>query len=365
MSNTPGIEVNLALARGDFQLKVDLSLPGQGVTVLFGPSGSGKTTVLRCVAGLECAQGLVVIGSQTWQDSAQHTWVPTSSRDLGYVFQEASLFEHLDVQANLRYGVERARKPGGKGALDSAITLLGIGHLLDRATQSLSGGERQRVAIARALATQPQILLLDEPLASLDIARRNEILPWLERMHCELRIPVLYVTHSMEELTRLADYVVLLDDGRVRVKGAIAEVLSDPIFARAVGGEAGAVLTGVIREHDRHFHLTQVDLDGASLWVRQRDLSVGARVRIYIHANDVSLSTREPHQSSIQNLLPGVIQAFHDDSHPASCLIAVRHHNQCVLARITRKAIAALGLEVGMPVWAQVKSAALTQTTEG
>lgn len=363
MSISPGIEVNLALARGDFQLQVDLTLPGQGVTVLFGPSGSGKTTVLRCVAGLECAQGRVMIGNQTWQDSAQHQWIPTSSRDLGYVFQEASLFEHLNVRANLRYGIERVRKPGGKEALDLAINLLGIGHLLDRTTQSLSGGERQRVAIARALATQPQILLLDEPLASLDIARRNEILPWLERMHYELRIPVLYVTHSMEELTRLADYVVLLGDGQVRARGPISQVLSDPVFACAVGGEAGAVLSGVIREHDLHFHLTRVDLDGASLWVRHRDLSVGARVRLHIHANDVSLSTQEPQHSSIQNVLPGVIEAIHDDSHPASCLIRVRHHDQCLLARITRKAMAALSLEVGMPVWAQVKSVALAKGT--
>lgn len=362
MNTHSDIDVNIDLSRGDFRLMMNLSLPGEGVTVFFGPSGSGKTTVLRCLAGLDRAHGRVVIGNQTWQDSAQHIWVPTFARDLGYVFQEASLFEHMNVRENLRYGVDRVKKPFADRALDVAVTLLGIGHLLDRATQGLSGGERQRVAIARALATQPRILLLDEPLASLDIARRQEILPWLERMHQELRIPILYVTHSMEELTRLADHVVLLERGQVCAQGPVTQVLSNAVFASAAGGEAGAVLSGVIREHDSRFHLSCVDLNGSRLWVPHRDLSVGAQVRLHIRANDVSLSTREPEHSSIQNILPGVIEAIYDDNHPASCLIAIRHFDQSLLARITRKAISTIGLEVGMPVWAQVKSVALTKT---
>lgn len=364
MMTVPGLHLNLALTRKGFQLKLDLVLPGQGVTVLFGPSGAGKTTVLRCVAGLERAEGRVVIGHEVWQDSTQNQWVPTCVRDLGYVFQEASLFEHMNVRANLSYGVDRVNKAGAKEALESAITLLGIGHLLDRKPQHLSGGERQRVAIARALATQPRILLLDEPMAALDIVRRHEILPWLERMHHELRIPVLYVTHTMEELTRLADHVVFLDSGRVQVQGPISQVLSDPIFASAVGGEAGAVLSGTISEHDSIYHLTCVDLNGTSLWVRHRDLAVGTRVRVHIHANDVSLATSEPHNSSIQNALPGVIKAIHNDNHPASCLVTVDHFDQCLIARITRRAIASLKLEVGRPVWAQIKSVALTEQPE-
>jgi molybdate transport system ATP-binding protein len=361
MSDAPGLDLRLALQRTDFDLNLSLSLPSEGVTVLFGPSGSGKTTVLRCVAGLERAEGRVAIGPEIWQDSMQGRWVPTCARDLGYVFQEASLFEHMNVRENLEFGLKRVKKPSAQRALDSAITLLGIGHLLSRKTQSLSGGERQRIAIARALATQPKILLLDEPLASLDIARRYEILPWLERMHQELNIPILYVTHSMEELTRLADHVVLLDRGRVVTEGSISRVLSDPVFASRAGGEAGAVLNGVIAEHDHVHYLTGIDVSGARLWVRNQDLSIGARVRLHIHANDVSLAISEPKDSSIQNVLSGVIEAIHDDTHPASCLITLKHHDQRLLARITRKAVAGLSLVIGAPVWVEIKAVALSE----
>lgn len=361
MSPPADLQICLELARKDFRLNVDLRLPGQGVTVLFGPSGSGKTSVLRCVAGLERAQGHVVIAGETWQDSKAGEWVSTSQRDLGYVFQEASLFEHLDVRANLRFGVDRVKKSNAQRALNDAIALLGIGHLLDRSTQSLSGGERQRVAIARALATQPKILLLDEPLSSLDIARRNEILPWLEQMHEELSIPFLYVTHTMEELTRLADHVVLLELGQARIQGPISEVLGSATFASIVGGEAGVVLTGIVKEHDQAYHLTCVDLDSSPLWVRQRPLEIGSRVRIHIHANDVSLSTHQPEGTSIQNIFSGVIEAIDGDSHAASCLVTIRLKSQTLLARITCKAAANLELAVGQPVWAQVKSVALAE----
>ncbi len=361
MTPNTGLLIQLELKRKDFQLQVDLSLPDQGVTVLFGPSGSGKTSILRCVAGLERAQGRVLVGNDTWQDSAQGQWTRTCDRDLGYVFQEASLFEHMNVSANLRFGIDRVKKPGTEDALDSATKLLGIGHLLERSTQSLSGGERQRVAMARALATQPKLLLLDEPLASLDISRRHEILPWLERMHQELRIPILYVTHTMQELRQLADHVVLLDRGKVRVQGPVSQVLSDPIFAASVGGEAGAVLEGEVKEHDKVFHLTCIHLNGTLLWLRHRDLTVGSKVRVHIHANDVSLATQPPQGSSIQNILEGHIEAVHDDFHPASCLIRVRHDRNTVLARITKKAVTALELRVGTRVWAQVKSVALAE----
>lgn len=362
MSLAPDLSLNLRLERLGFHLDVDLKLPGCGVTVLFGPSGSGKTTLLRCVAGLERAQGQVLVGGKTWQDSVKKTWVPTWSRDLGYVFQEASLFEHMDVEANLRFGLDRVKKSGTKQALDTAVALLGIGHLLGRSTQSLSGGERQRVAIARALATQPAILLLDEPLASLDIPRRYEILPWLERMHHELRIPMLYVTHNMEELTRLADHVVLMDDGRVSVQGSLAQVLSDPLFAMLVAGEAGSVLDGTIQRHDETFHLTCIDIHGSHIWVRHQPLDVGSPVRLHIHANDVSLATAKPQHTSIQNILPGVIISIHPDSHPASCLVRLRHNDQIIIARITRKALENLSLDVGQSVWMQVKLVALAQS---
>ncbi len=236
-----GLALRLSLRRTDFLLDITLTLPSQGITVLFGPSGSGKTTILRCVAGLERAEGRVALGTALWQDTAQDVMVPTHQRDLGYVFQEASLFDHMDVWSNLAFGVKRAKKPGLAQALDDAIELLGIGHLRHRPVYSLSGGERQRVAIARALAMQPQILLLDEPLASLDFARRQEILPWLEQMHKELKIPVIYVTHSLHELRRLADHVVLLSNGRVQTEGTVPAVLSHPAFIDIFGSEIEAL----------------------------------------------------------------------------------------------------------------------------
>lgn len=361
MRHPSDIQLELTLERSNFKLGVQLSLPGEGVTVLFGPSGSGKTTLLRCVAGLERAHGLVQIKGETWQDSARGFWVPTHARDLGYVFQEASLFQHLSVRKNLEFGLKRVKKAGSGKALDAAIALLGIEGLLDRSPALLSGGERQRVSIARALATQPSLLLLDEPLASLDMARREEFLPWLDRMHQQLRIPVLYVTHSMEELTRLADQVVLLDQGDVKVRGPISKVLADPVFAASVGGEAGVVLQGTVQSHDINFHLTCVDIGGGSLWVRSRSHSIGDQVRVHIHANDVSLATQEPKDSSIQNTLKGIIRSIHDDVHPSSALITAQCGAQDVLARITRRSIAGLKLSVGAEVWVQVKIQAISE----
>ena len=224
MTHGQTLSVTLSLARPDFSLEVELELPARGITVLFGPSGAGKTTILRCIAGLERARGHVVIGDRCWQDSAKGIFVPTWRRALGFVFQEASLFDHMSVAANLSYGVERVCVPQAQDALSQAVSLLGISHLQGRSTASLSGGERQRVAIARALATQPEILLLDEPLASLDYARKQEVLPWLERMHQELSTPIVYVTHSVEEAKGLADLVVVLENGRVTSRGGL-EVL--------------------------------------------------------------------------------------------------------------------------------------------
>ncbi|HSW18923.1 MAG TPA: molybdenum ABC transporter ATP-binding protein, partial [Ramlibacter sp.] len=225
------LHIVLQLERaGGFSLAVDLHLPATGITALFGPSGSGKTTVLRCVAGLERAAGaLVDIGGDCWQDDARGVFLAPWQRPLGYVFQEASLFDHLDVRGNIAYGQKR-RGGGGAGngdlSLEAAVELLGIGHLLARRPHQLSGGERQRVAIARALAARPRVLLLDEPLSALDASRRQDILPWLERLRDELRIPMLYVTHAADEMARLADTLVLMDNGRAVASGPVAEVLA-------------------------------------------------------------------------------------------------------------------------------------------
>lgn len=358
----PPVLVNVQLTRHDFELNVDLSLPANSVTVLFGPSGSGKTTLLRCVAGLEKAHGQVRVANEDWQNDSTQTFLPTWARQLGYVFQEASLFEHLTVRGNLNYGVKRVKaalKPGAARALEQAVELLGIAHLLDRQPVSLSGGERQRVAIARALATQPRILLLDEPLAALDIARKQEVLPWLERLHRDLHIPVLYVTHSMEELTRLADHVVLMDKGKARMHGPAGQVLASAAFASLVGIDAGALISGRVSGHDERFHLTSIDVNGDTLWIRDHDLAIDTPVRLHVHANDVSITLTEPKDSSIQNRLHGTVLAIANDTHPAQALVTVVCRDQQLLCRLTQRALHELKLEPGAKVWVQIKSVAL------
>jgi molybdate transport system ATP-binding protein len=345
--------IRLALARGDFALEVDLALPARGITALFGPSGSGKTTLLRCVAGLERAgNALVQIAGESWQDDAQRIFLPTWRRPLGYVFQEASLFDHLDVRGNLQYGLRRSGAQQQANVLEAATRCR---------TQQLSGGERQRVAIARALATRPRLLLLDEPLASLDHARRRDILPWLERLRDELQIPMLYVTHSADEVARLADTLVVLDHGRVAAAGPVASVLADIDAPVLPGDDAGALLEGTVRERDARWHLARVDFAGGSLWLRDSGAAAGQRVRLRVLARDVSLATEEPRATSIQNLLPGVVRAIAAQAHPSQVLVQVACGESILLSRITARAADALGLVAGMPVWAQVKSVALVE----
>lgn len=265
----PGQHIRLTLPRAHFTLQVALDLPGQGITVLFGASGSGKTSLLRCVAGLERAhQAKIQIGHTTWQDDTRGIFVPTWRRALGYVFQEPSLFDHLTVEGNLTYGLKRLGARASAHSLNEAIDLLGIRALLPRRPQTLSGGERQRVAIARALATQPQWLLLDEPLAALDQARRHDILPWLERLRDHSRIPMLYVTHSIDELHRLADRVVVLEHGQVAAVGTLTDMARQgriPAPALGPGLDTEGVLvhrdlaSGLVTVQTRHGQLRMPD----------------------------------------------------------------------------------------------------------
>jgi molybdate transport system ATP-binding protein len=329
---------------------------------VFGASGSGKTTLLRCVAGLERAgAALVEIGGAVWQDDAQGIFVPTWKRPLGSVFQEASQFDHLDVRGNLGYGLRRSGGAQQAIALDGAIELLGIGALLQRRTQELSGGERQRVAIARALATQPQLLLLDEPLASLDLARRREILPWLERLRDQLQIPMLYVTHSADEVARLADTLVVLERGAVAASGPVATVFASIASPALLGDEAGALLEGTVAERDAHWQLARVDFEGGALWLRDSGAAVGQRVRLRVLARDVSIATEAPRNTSIQNLLPAVVHVIAADAHPSQALVQLACGGSMLLSRITARAVDSLGLQAGTPVWAQVKSVALVE----
>lgn len=351
------IEARFRIDWSGFSLDVDLTLPAAGVTALFGHSGSGKTTLLRCMAGLERAeQGRFALGDQVWQDGAR--WMPTHKRPLGYVFQEASLFDHLSVLGNLRYGMKRA---GGEGRvrLDQAIELLGIGHLLARKPDRLSGGERQRVAIARALAVSPRLLLMDEPLAALDLKRKGEILPYLERLHDELEIPIIYVSHSPDEVVRLADHIVAMEGGRALAQGPLAETLARTDLPIRIGDDPCSILSATIGAVDGPWHLARVDFPGGSLWFRDPGLAVGRVVRVRVLARDVSLATRQPEGGSIQNVLAGTMESIGDDDHPGLCIARVRVGATLLLARLTRRGVSELGLAPGREVWAQVKTVAL------
>ena len=360
--NPDVLQIRQHLTRPEFELSIDIAVPARGITVLFGPSGCGKTSLLRCVAGLERgARGVVRMAGEAWQDDGARKFLPTWARSLGYVFQEASLFEHLDVRGNLEYGLRRAGNAATADSLRDIIDLLGIGTLLTRRADQLSGGERQRVAIARALATQPRLLLLDEPLASLDHSRRYEIMPWLERMRDTLSTPMLYVTHATDEVARLADHVVVLEQGKVKAAGPLADVFNAHDSPLLFGDETGAVLTGHIAERDERWHLCRAAFAGGSLWLRDVGLPPGSKVRLRVLARDVSLTTSKPQHTSIQNCLPCRVDSLVADTHPSQALVRVACGQSLLLARITQRAVAELGLQAGSQVWAQVKSVALIE----
>ncbi|MBC2729755.1 molybdenum ABC transporter ATP-binding protein [Thiobacillus sp.] len=354
----PAIHARFKLDYPGFSLDVDLTLPGQGVTALFGHSGSGKTTLLRAIAGLErVAGGRLAVNGETWQDDA--VFRPTHQRPLGYVFQEASLFPHLSVQANLEYGQKRVPAAVRRVSLDQAVAMLDIGHLLGRKPARLSGGERQRVGIARALATSPRLLLMDEPLAALDHARKQEILPYLERLHDELDIPVLYVSHAPDEVARLADHIVVMEGGRALATGPLTDTLARLDLPIKLGEDAGVVLDAVVAERDAEWHLAHMEFAGGHLWVRDHGLPVGHAARVRILARDVSLA-RTPHSgTSILNTLPAVVVDSIDDTHPALTLVKLRVGESPLLARLTRRSAHALELAPGQLVYVQIKAVAL------
>jgi len=352
------IEASLRLPRGAFTLDVSLTLPSLGVSALFGPSGCGKTTLLRCLAGLERAPaGRVVVDGQVWQDGA--AFAPPHRRAVGVVFQEAALFEHLDVRRNVEFGWKRLAPHERRISLDDAIAWTGIEPLLERSTLALSGGERQRVAIARALAVSPSLLLMDEPLAALDAARKAEILPAIERLNTLSGITIVYVSHAISEVARLADHVVLMDAGRIAAAGPVGELLSRLDLPLPPGEDAGVVLQGEIGALDAPFHLARLDVPGAAFWTRDPGLPVGHRIRLRVLARDVSLSLASQRDSSIVNQVPATVEAIADDVHPSQVLVRVRAGASPLLARVTRRSAQALALAPGRQVWAMVKSVAL------
>ncbi len=357
-----GNSIDLHLRHGfpGFELDVALSLPDRGVTGLFGASGSGKTTLLRCIAGLTRArEGFLRVRDSLWQDGRR--FLPTHRRPLGYVFQEASLFPHLNVMGNLRYAWKRAPGEPDPDHFHQVVELLGLSPLLDRGVDAISGGERQRVAIARALLIRPGLLLMDEPMASLDEARRSEIMPYLDRLHRELAIPVIYVSHSMEEIARLADHLVVLDRGRVLASGPLGETLARLDFPLELGADSGVVWEGRVAERDPEWQLARVACPGGDLWLQDQGRESGEPVRLRILARDVSLSLSPHDDTSILNRLPAEVTAIGDSGTPGIAHVRLTMQGAPLLARVTRRSVAHLGLSPGLPIWVQIKSVALIQ----
>ena len=341
-----------------FSLDIKLDMPGSGVTAIFGPSGSGKTTLLRCIAGLQRPEtGDVQLEGQVWQ--SRDVFLPTHKRAVGYVFQEASLFPHLTAKGNLQFAMKRADQPGMGVAYDQAVSLLDIEPLLRRYPDQLSGGERQRIAIARALLINPRLLLMDEPLAALDQPRKQEILSYLDRVRKELDIPVIYVSHSADEIARLANHLVVLEKGRVTTSGPLQDVLARIDLPVQLGEDAGVVLEAKVIDRDARWHLARVAFPGGELWVRDRDDPIGSSVRVRVLARDVSLAFQAYRETSIQNLLKGVVVEIAPDNDPAASLVQINIGLSKLVARITQRAQHHLQIKVGDTVWVQIKSVAL------
>ena len=352
------LSVDLKDRRGDFSLDVAFET-GSGVTALFGRSGAGKSTIVAMVAGLRRPErGRVTVNGRVLFDSARGIDLPSHRRKVGMVFQEPRLFPHLSVRANLTYGRWAGRR-ADTTSLDRVLALLGLEAFLDRRPDSLSGGEAQRVAIGRALLAVPDILLMDEPLSQLDGARRAEILPFLEKLAHESGVPILYVSHAIDEVARLADAIVVLSEGRVVAAGPIEEIFGRIDLGVATGRyEAGALLLATVARHDRDFALTLLSLGRAEISVPLIDRPVGATLRLQIRARDVALALARPADVSIRNVLPAnVVSVQLEEGAYAEVLLV--SSGQHLRARVTRKSAVELGVAPGQEIFALIKSIAI------
>ena len=346
----------------NFHFQIALDVPASGITAVFGPSGSGKTTLLRCLSGLErSSTGFMRLADEVWQDESRGLYLPIYERPLGYVFQEPRLFPHLNVRSNLLYGFKRISLQDRRVSLEQVVDILGIGHLLDRRPHKLSGGEQQRVAIGRALLTSPRLLLLDEPLASLDIERKREILPFLQRLRKALDIPIIYVSHAMSEILQLADMVLVLKAGRLLTSGSLTEVFSS-LDLRGLRGpySIGAVIEANIAEHEPEFGLTRLEFKTQSLHVPLQPLGIGEPLRIHILSSDVSLALAPVTvPTSVLNVLEAtVIEIREVDQATVDVKLDV---GAPLVASITRKSLVKLALKPGQRVYAHIKSVALSE----
>ena len=358
-ANDSGLQLRLQRDHPAFSLDLRLELPGRQVSALFGPSGCGKTSTLRALAGLDrVARGRVVVNGEVWQDDGQKIFVPPHRRAVGYVFQEPSLFAHLSVQGNLEFGLQRVPAAQRRVSLEQAVELLGISALLPRRSHTLSGGERQRVAMARALASSPQLLLLDEPLAALDAQRKAEVLPYLERLQRELDIPVLYVSHAIDEVARLADHLVLLGAGRALASGPTQDLLTRLDLPLAHGDAAAAIVAARVSAHDARFGLSHADFAGGRLTLAQPGLPLGQQLRLRIQARDVSLTLQQQSGTSILNILRARITELSPDS-PGQVMVRLDAGGAILLARVSAKSVDALQLAPGLWLYAQIKGVAI------
>ncbi len=332
-----GIAIKHRVSLGEFTLDVEAAIPDRGITGVFGESGSGKTTLLRCIAGLE--------------RSAPHDSVAVHKRRIGYVFQEPQLFAHLNVRKNIEFGMRRNVASGV--SVDDVASLLEIGALLDRPTAGLSGGEAQRVSIARVLCQSPRLILMDEPLSALDERRRNDVLPYLDRLHAETSVPIVYVSHNIDEICRLSDHLLILDNGALVAEGELQQVLSRTDLPQLSGRNAGAVLDARKIEYDKAFDLTAFEFSGGRFWAPGFFRS--DKVRLRVNASDISLSRAKAESSTILNILPCSIVAIHAEN-TATDLVKLQLGNDYLIARITRRSTEALGLQAGDKVYAQIKS---------
>lgn len=354
------LEIDIKLTQGDFELDVAFQAPGRGATGIFGPSGCGKTSLLRALAGLEPLRGgRIVIQGEVWHDG--HRRRPTIERRIGYVFQEPSLFSHLSVRQNLLFGYRRLA-PGERCIeQEEVIELLGLDALLGRPVNRLSGGEAQRVAIGRALLASPRLLLLDEPLAALDQDRKAEILPFLERLHDTLSIPMLYVSHSIDEVVRLADHLLLMRDGRLTAEGPLMTVLASDEGQEVMRREPFAVLSGKVVAPCTEHKLTEVEVSGHVIRLPRVPVRSGQVIRLRLLARDISLSLEPPRQSSILNCLSVIVAAIGPISEDGQQLIQLRLEDTPLVAKISALSCQLLRLKPGQPIIAQVKAASVVR----
>lgn len=351
------LEAKFQMDFPEFNLDVELNFPARGVTVVFGPSGSGKTTLLRCLSGLERApSGYLKLAGQVWQDEG--IFIPVQERKIGLVFQESRLLPHLSIQENLLYGYHRTLPAERNLQLDEVVQVLNLEALLKRRPENLSGGERQRVAIGRALLTSPKLLLMDEPLASLDMQLKAEIIPFIKRIENEFKTPIVYVTHSMSEVLQLVDTMVILKSGKVENIGSVEEVFSDVRSREVIGDEQlGAVLETSVAEHDDEFGLTKLDFMGQVLHVPRQSIPVGQSLRVHIHSKDVSLSTVPPTGvTSVLNILRAKVKRVGDLDPKGYSVDIELDAGRPILATITRKSLANLSLQTDQTIYAHIKA---------